>query len=97
MHPFPPWDVNEEKLKELQKAVGVLNGTTALRYAIIRAYNEVDVEDLINSSEEIKKAQIKTAKAREEALKKSEAARAEKAKARKLKQLEKLKKELNEA
>lgn len=90
-------EVDEDKLKEIQDTVGFLNNNTGMKYAIIRAYNSIETNDLIDQAKRIKLSQEKAAKAREAANKAYEAKQAEKVKARKLKQLEKLKKELNEA
>ena len=90
-------EVDEEKLKEIQKTVQFLNNNTRLKYAIIRAYNSVEINDLIAQAKRIELEQEKAFKAREAARKANEAKQAEKIKIRKLKQLEKLKKELNEA
>lgn len=90
-------EVDEEKLKEIQKTVQFLNNNTRLKYAIIRAYNSVEINDLIAQAKKIELEQEKAFKAREAARKANEAKQAEKIKIRKLKQLEKLKKELNEA
>jgi ribosomal protein L12E/L44/L45/RPP1/RPP2 len=89
-------DVSEDRLKEIQTAVGHLNNCTNMKYAIIRAYNKLKTDDLIEQANNIKKAQEKAAKAREAYNKAQAAEKAEKARLRKLKQLEKLKKELNE-
>lgn len=90
-------EVDEEKLKEIQKTVQFLNNNTRLKYAIIRTYNSVEINDLIAQAKKIELEQEKAFKAREAARKANEAKQAEKIKIRKLKQLEKLKKELNEA
>lgn len=90
-------EVDEEKLKEIQKTVQFLNNNTRFKYAIIRAYNSVEINDLIAQAKRIELEQEKAFKAREAARKANEAKQAEKIKIRKLKQLEKLKKELNEA
>lgn len=90
-------EVDEEKLKEIQKTVQFLNNNTRLKYAIIRAYNSAEINDLIAQAKKIELEQEKAFKAREAARKANEAKQAEKIKIRKLKQLEKLKKELNEA
>jgi ribosomal protein L12E/L44/L45/RPP1/RPP2 len=89
-------DVDEDRLKEIQAAVGHLNNHTNMKYTIIRAYNKLETNDLIEQANNIKKAQEKAAKAREAYNKAQAAEKEEKARARKLKQLEKLKKELNE-
>lgn len=89
-------EVDEDKFKEIQTTVQFLNHNTRMKYALIRAYNSIETNDLIEQAKNIKQAQEKAAKAREAARKADEAKQAEKAKARKLKQLEKLKKELGE-
>jgi hypothetical protein len=89
-------DIDEEVYKDLQFAINYLNMYTNQKYAIIRAYNKLEFDDLIKQADTHKKAQEKAAKAREAYNKAQAAEKAEKARLRKLKQLEKLKKELNE-
>jgi hypothetical protein len=89
-------DIDEEVYKDLQVAINYLNMYTNQKYAVIRAYNKLELNDLITQADKHKKAAEKKLKEQAEYNKKYEAERAEKARLRKLKQLEKLKKELNE-